>query len=434
MENMDLNNKVIRISDFRKPSTIEKENKSVIDKLKSKKELVEKRKHEEDVIKFMVNVLIHKEEQQNKYIIKKVEKSDDIVISNNVDDFEEFDGQYLEEDLVLMVVEAYLNSEDDPDSEILDRQEIDRRSKFNYHIAYKIVTEYRDEDRLRNVCRNICKNELRKRMNKVRYLRNMPRTKKNPNPGLAFYYIDREFKDYKDLMEVFARAFVQEIFGAEDLDLEGYLHKKYQDKSKIEGKIDKCILDYIAERDTKLCEYLILRKVKINKWDILSQVHEKIKQYVKTWDIYESSKANEKYDILADMLDTYSRDYADYCIDYCNTTAEEIMVYVAIKKGILLDILHHESCSYIIDTDICREININHFDNLYRNIIDFQSICMEINEIYDKCLGIGKYKEPIKTFEPVNDYDVYQISEKKVRKRCEITSIDFKNKKINKEN
>ena len=242
--------------------------------------------------------------------------------------------------------------------------------------------------------------------------------------GLGFYYVRCSYNHYDNLLEKFAKIFIEKIFSRDNLSIENELHKEFYSKEHmLQYGVYNYLLNYIARCDLALYEYLKLRRY------LLKDKAETLIKYAENWDKYVYKEKTKSYRLVFKKV----REYINDCYYEESVLSElDIMAYVVKELDLPQSIFCYDESGYIMTRDVLKNLNYEYIENQIKNSKRFvdRRKYYDIKKIFIETLNLGfktdnKFTNP--TFSSARN-DLFL--KKETTSKCRIITYDFKNKKL----
>lgn len=310
------------------------------------------------------------------------------------------------EKIVDHAVTYYLNNEDK------------KKMKHRFSIACDTIHTIDNNFKIHQICNEICKLELRKNLKAIDNSKEK-RKEKGIRTGLGFYYIRLKYKDFENIMEVFAKFFINMIFSRPDFNLEEELHKEFSSPEAVAnfGFINY-LLNYIKRCDISLYAYLCART------NILEEKYVEIKKISMNWTIYNESLKAEKYNNLFERIYEYidEDEYYD-----SKLSVLDIITFIAKELNISKEMFKYDCTGFIICDEEVESISYEYIAKILKTSFPDKVMYEELKEIFIKELALDK-EEKIPN-QPTFKSARNDLNDRFIRSKCKIISYDFKNHK-----
>lgn len=316
--------------------------------------------------------------------------------------------------LLLSIISNYMNDENE-----------DRAKKRVFSVAAESITVLDDSYEMHTYCNNICRLEFVLALQRMEDFK-LRAQEYGKSIGLGFYYVRSCYNHYNNLLEVFAKAFIEKIFSKDRICLEEELHKEFYSPEHLEKYgINTYLLHYILRCDVSLYAFLESRKY------LLYDKYKEIEGYIKNWDNYVNREKMKRYQQVFEKVREYIND-GYYERSYLSEL--DIMAYIVNELELPKGIFSFDKSGYILTREVLNNLNYEFIGNMIKNSKGFADRRMyeDIKRIFIETLDCGfktdnKFTNP--TFNSARN-DLYSEQEPTIK--CRILTPDFKNKKLDK--
>ena len=209
--------------------------------------------------------------------------------------------------------------------------------------------------------------------------------------GFGFLVILNSFRESGIVCNYYAKRFITDIFSEYDIDLEVFLHKKFQSFSSLENiGINNYIINLISIYDVNLAEYL---KVHI---ELLNDVRNEVEKIGNNWCHYNQTQKKNRYENILETVHNYMENEGKDCL-YDET---ELLYFIARELGIDKEVFEYDTLpqdcyddlmcdlNFLIDKDEMNFNELKHYKNVKKLIIKILSDDSSVEfEQYDKDFG-----------------------------------------------
>ena len=307
-------------------------------------------------------------------------------------------------------------------SNVVNEENYKKKRKQVFSIASDSIKVLDSGFKLHEYCNEICKLELKLALQRMEDFKIGVQKRYGISLGLGFYYLRCSYNHYDNLLETFAKAFIEKIFLREDLCIERELHKEFYSKEHLmQYGVYNYLLNYVARCDIALFEYLKVRKY------LLKDKAEMLVRYAENWDRYVSREKAKRYRLVFEKVREY---ISDSYFDETSLSELDIMAYVVRELGYPQSIFCYDESGYIMTRDVLRNLNYEYIENQIKNskIFADRRMYRDIKRIFMETLDLGfkvdnKFTNP--TFASARNN---LFSNEEPLQKCRIIVHDFRSK------
>ena len=308
-------------------------------------------------------------------------------------------------------------------SNVVNEDAYKKKRKQVFSIASEAIKVLDSSYKVHTYCNEICKLELKLASQRTNDFK-LKAQNYDISLGLGFYYIRCSYNHYDNLLEKFAKIFIEKIFSRDNLSIENELHKEFYSKEHmLQYGVYNYLLNYIARCDLALYEYLKLRRY------LLKDKAETLIKYAENWDKYVYKEKAKSYRLVFKKV----REYINDCYYEESVLSElDIMAYVVKELDLPQSIFCYDESGYIMTRDVLKNLNYEYIESQIKNSKRFvdRRKYYDIKRIFIETLNLGfktdnKFTNP--TFSSARN-DLFL--KKETTSRCRIITYDFKNKKL----
>ena len=307
-------------------------------------------------------------------------------------------------------------------SNVVNEENYKKKRKQVFSIASDSIKVLDSGFKLHEYCNEICKLELKLALQRMEDFKIGVQKRYGISLGLGFYYLRCSYNHYDNLLETFAKAFIEKIFSREDLCIERELHKEFYSKEHLmQYGVYNYLLNYVARCDIALFEYLKMRKY------LLKDKAEMLVRYAENWDRYISREKAKRYRLVFEKVREY---ISDSYFDETSLSELDIMAYVVRELGYPQSIFCYDESGYIMTRDVLRNLNYEYIENQIKNskIFADRRMYRDIKRIFIETLDLG-FKVDNKLTNPTFASARNNLfSNEEPLQKCRIIVHDFRSK------
>lgn len=261
--------------------------------------------------------------------------------NNNDEEFNLINNKREVDRLLNLIISNYINDENNQ-----------KYRKKLFSVAADSIKVLDSSYPIHSKCNEICKLQLDSELENMEKLRDEAK-KCGQSRGLGFYYIRNSYNHYDNILEIFAKLFINKIFSSDYICLEKEIHKEFQSAEHlINYDVVNYLLNYISHCDESLYAYLYARPY------LLKDKCDEILRYINNWDIYVSRDKIKRYRLVFAKLREYI--YENVYID-TKLSELDIVAYVIKELGLPESIFIFDgSNEYVITREVIKNINYDY--------------------------------------------------------------------------